>query len=57
MNIILAPGTYSPEKSNLSSSPRYSFGIKHSSHQSNEFPGERRTILYNFLNIIIALNH
>lgn len=38
-SVLAAPGTYSPEKVNLSKSPQYSFGVKTEIREKNAIPG------------------
>lgn len=52
MLIILAPGSYSPEKSHTDSTPKYSFGLKTIYEKVNDNPApcaykpEKKTKLY-----------
>lgn len=50
---LAAPGTYSPEKVNMSKSPEYSFGVKTKIEEKNGLPGAR-VFFFFFINIVAA---
>lgn len=56
-NSLAAPGTYSPEKVNISNSPQYSFGVKTETHERNTVPGAFIIIICFTVFLVISLSN